>query len=61
MREYYNQQMKEKRQREEEERMLNIKQAEVWKQDKVNYENHEKNKNDYIKSVNIQHADILKH
>lgn len=41
MREFLNQQMLEKKQREEEEKVLNIKQAEVWKQDLQNYKDHE--------------------
>lgn len=49
--------------------MLNKRQAEIWKQDLENYNDHEKKKTDvtniihtmqYIKDVNLRHAEILK-
>ena len=39
---------------------LNQKQAQFWKRDTDEFFDNEKRKNDYIKQVNLKHADILK-
>ena len=39
---------------------LNNRQAEFWKKDTNDYLDKEKTKNDYIKDVNLKHAEILK-
>ena len=60
MRRYLDSQMDEKARKKEEERQLEKKQADIWKKDTEDYNNHEKNKHDYIKDVNKKHADVLK-
>ncbi|CAK76015.1 unnamed protein product (macronuclear) [Paramecium tetraurelia] len=60
LRSFLNSQIEEKKRRQEEEEELNKRQAEIWKQDLDNYNDHERKKFDYIKEVNLRHADILK-
>ena len=50
----------EKDQRKQMEDELNQKQAQFWKKDTDEFFDNEKRKNDYIKQVNLKHADILK-
>jgi len=57
---YLDIQMQERERRKQEEREVEKKQAEIWKKDTEDYNNHEKKKAEYIKEVNTQHASILK-
>jgi len=60
MRAYLDSQMEEKARRKEEERQLEKKQADIWKKDTNDYNNHEKSKKEYISDVNKKHAEVLK-
>lgn len=60
MRRYLDSQMDEKARKKEEERQLEKKQAEIWKKDTNDYNEHEKSKKEYISDVNKKHAEILK-
>eukprot|EP00828_Plagiopyla_frontata_P045177 TRINITY_DN764_c0_g1_i11.p1 TRINITY_DN764_c0_g1~~TRINITY_DN764_c0_g1_i11.p1 ORF type:complete len:503 (-),score=92.71 TRINITY_DN764_c0_g1_i11:67-1575(-) len=59
MRQFLNKQVQEKEQRKKMEDELNSKQAQFWKKDTDEFFDNEKRKNDYIKQVNLKHADIL--
>jgi len=59
MRDYLDQQMAEKERKKQEEKLLEKKQAEIWKKDTDDYNNHEKSKTDYIRGVNKGHAEFL--
>ena len=60
MRNYLDKQVEEKHQKEVDERKIDEKQAVVWKEDTDNFNNNEKNKQDYLKNVYKNHEDILK-
>lgn len=60
MRKFLDGQMEEKERKREEEAALERKQAEIWKKDTSDYNEHEKQKHDYIRDVNKQHAEVLK-
>jgi hypothetical protein len=53
-------QVDEKKQKEVEERKIDDKQAEVWKEDTGNFYDNEKQKQDYLKNVYKNHEEILK-
>ena len=60
IRQFLDKQVVDKEQRKVFEVELNNRQAEFWKKDTNDYLDKEKAKNDYIKDVNLRHADILK-
>lgn len=55
MREYLARQVDEKKAKEMEEKKIDEKQAEVWKEDTQNFFDNEKNKTEYLKQVYKQH------
>ena len=59
MREFLNQQMAEKKQRENEEKANIDQQAMMWHQDKQNYDEEEKRLRDRIKAINKDNASYL--
>jgi len=60
MRTFLDSQMEEKERKKQAEAALERKQAEIWKKDTADYNEHEKNKTEYIRDVNKQHAEVLK-
>jgi len=60
MRAFLDGQMAEKERKRQEEEALEKKQADIWKKDTADYNEHEKNKTEYIRDVNKQHQDVLK-
>lgn len=60
MREYLARQVDEKKSKEQDEKKIDEKQAEVWKEDTGNFFENEKNKSEYLKNVYKQHESILK-
>jgi len=60
MRQFLDQQLADKEKRKEEERALEKKQADFWKKDTNQYNEHEKNKTEFVRGVNKQHAEFLK-
>ena len=60
MRNYLGKQVEEKKQREIDEKQIDGKQAEVWKEDTGNFHENEKNKQQYLKDVYKNHEEILK-
>jgi len=59
MRDFLDQQMAEKERKKLEEKVLEKKQAEIWKKDTNDYNNHEKSKTEYIRGVNKGHSEFL--
>jgi len=59
-RNFLDNQMADKERRREEERALEKKQADFWKKDTDQYNDHEKRKGEYVRDVNKQHAEFLK-
>ena len=53
--EYLARQVQEKKLKDSEEKKIDDKQAEVWKEDTCNFIENEKNKTDYLKNVYKQH------
>ncbi len=60
MRDYLARQVEDKKVKENEEKKIDEKQAEVWKEDTSNFFENEKSKAEYLKNVHKQHEDILK-
>lgn len=60
MRDYLARQVEDKKIKESEEKKIDSKQADVWKEDTSNFFDNEKNKADYLKQVHKQHENILK-
>ena len=60
MRDYLARQVDEKKMKEIEEKKIDEKQAEVWKEDTTNFVENEKEKQDYLKNIHKNHEDILK-
>lgn len=60
MREYLAKQVEEKKQKEIAEKEIDYKQAKVWNEDTNNFNDNEKKKSDYMKSIHKQHEDVLK-
>jgi len=52
--------MREKTKREEEEQRRNKVQAKIWKKEAEDYTRTEKEKSDYIRKLNEEHATVLK-
>jgi len=57
---YLDLQMQEKERKRQEELEVGKKQADIWKKDTDDYNTHEKKKAEYIKEVNMHHANVLK-
>lgn len=60
MRQYLAKQVDQKKVKERDEKKIDDKQAEVWKEDTGNFNDNEKNKSEYLKQVYKQHESILK-
>eukprot|EP01017_Pseudomicrothorax_dubius_P003362 TRINITY_DN10463_c0_g1_i7.p1 TRINITY_DN10463_c0_g1~~TRINITY_DN10463_c0_g1_i7.p1 ORF type:complete len:329 (+),score=160.90 TRINITY_DN10463_c0_g1_i7:35-1021(+) len=57
---FLDKQVEERNYRKHEEQEFNKRQADIWKKDTDDFFDNERKKNDYIKDVNRQHAEILK-
>jgi len=60
MRSFLDLQMQEKERKRQEELEGEKRQAEVWRQDVQEFNHHEQSKSEYLKDVNMQHAEFLK-
>lgn len=60
MREYLAKQVDEKKQKEINEKDIDYKQADVWKQDTDNFNQNQKNKKEYLNNIHKQNEEILK-
>ncbi len=59
MRNFLNKQMDDKNHRKIQDDQVNHMQADIWAKDRENFMEHERQKEEYIKSVNKKHQDIL--
>lgn len=60
MRQYLAKQVDEKKQKEIAEKEIDYKQAKVWNEDTNNFNENEKKKSEYMKSIHRQNEDVLK-
>lgn len=58
---FLEQQMKEKQRKKQQEREVEKRQAELWKKETEDFKTSEKKKTEVVKSVNLRHAEDLKH